>query len=125
MNTDTHTQHTPGPWHTEGLAVYAANSYNEEFCGRLRDFSNPIAQVCGDPMSADAEIEQCLRADGTAGPRWRNPGAGEAEANARLIAAAPELLAALRECAKQLSAIGAKGHASVARAAIAKAEGRA
>lgn len=92
-DTQQQTKHTPGPWHTEGLAVYAAYSHNTTFYGRLRDFSNPVAQVCGDPMAEGAEIEQCRRDDGTAGPSWRSPGASEAEANARLIAAAPDLLA--------------------------------
>ena len=45
----------------------------------------------------------------------------ESAANAQLIAAAPELLAVLSECAKQLSALGATGHATRAREAIARA----
>lgn len=47
----------------------------------------------------------------------------ECKANARLIAAAPQMLAALKECAKQLAVMGATGHAEVARAAINKATG--
>jgi len=44
-------------------------------------------------------------------------------ANAALIAAAPELLAALKECAKQLRQLDCKGHAAIAENAITKAEG--
>ena len=107
MNTDTHTQHTPGPWTIED--------------GRLTQ-QDHIDRLAEDIKCPDRQ--------------WVAVGTEDAEgyaesvaychpSNARLVAAAPELLAALRECAKQLSAIGAKGHASVARAAIAKAEGRA
>jgi len=38
-----------------------------------------------------------------------------------LLAAAPELLAALRECAKQLRLLDCGGHAAIAENAIAKA----
>jgi hypothetical protein len=52
----------------------------------------------------------------------------EAEANARLIAAAPELLAAVRDCVEWLESVplGDAPNRSVvaARAVIAKAEGR-
>jgi len=50
----------------------------------------------------------------------------EEEANARLIAAAPDLLEALKILAKQAESHGAEGvYWDKARAAIAKAEGRA
>lgn len=50
---------------------------------------------------------------------------GEWEANARLIAAAPEMLEALREAEKQLAVSAGDSFALVeVRAAIAKAEGR-
>lgn len=48
----------------------------------------------------------------------------EIGANARLIAAAPELLAACRESLSAFEANGATRIAAVLRAAIAKAEGR-
>ena len=48
---------------------------------------------------------------------------GDAKANAQLMAAAPEMLAALVECAKQLRQLDCKGHAAVAEKAIAKAKG--
>ena len=60
---------------------------------------NLIVASCGKNASMDSEIA----------------------ANARLIAAAPELLAVLSECAKQLSAMGATAHATRAREAIARA----
>lgn len=46
-------------------------------------------------------------------------------ADARLIAAAPELLAALHDCREALRRAGADGELRVVDAAIAKAEGRA
>lgn len=46
-----------------------------------------------------------------------------AEANARLIAAAPELLAALEDCREALRRAGADGELRVVDAAIAKARG--
>jgi hypothetical protein len=92
--------HTPGPWKAHGLCVYAPPSYNSPFGGRLRDFSNPIAQVMGDPLSADADLVSGTHV-------WREPGSNEAEANAALIAAAPQLLSDLnaeRKWAKELQA---------------------
>lgn len=47
----------------------------------------------------------------------------ELKANAHLMAAGPEMLAALVECAKQLRQLDCKGHAAVAEKAIAKAKG--
>jgi len=45
----------------------------------------------------------------------------ELEANALLMAAAPELMAALVECAKQLRELDCPGHAAAAEKAITKA----
>lgn len=50
-------------------------------------------------------------------------GIAEAEANARLIAAAPELLAALKVCESVLRIQGYANAADIAQAAIAKATG--
>lgn len=50
-------------------------------------------------------------------------GLREAEANARLIAAAPELLEALIDCRRALELAGATGELAVVDAAIAKATG--
>ena len=90
------TQHTPGPWN------HAADSLRP---GRYSIYHNgPIAH-CGDT---------------TAEP-------GDGLANARLIAAAPDLLNACRQAADWIDrhrVSGALGVYDLARAAIAKAEGR-
>ena len=108
--------HTPGPW---------------EVCGSL--IAQPIKGT--DKARAVATVLHCYPIKGKGTPRdydrappegWN----GEADANARLIAAAPDLLAALKECvtddangvmntgqkARRLAAIDA-----IARAAIEKA----
>ena len=51
--------------------------------------------------------------------------AGQTEANARLIAAAPEMLEALRDCREALRSIDATCELRVVNAAIAKATGEA
>lgn len=62
------TKHTPGPWEVHSGSVYAS-----------ADESRPIADMRRDETAAKAEI-------------WPT----ERDANARLIAAAPDLLEALR-----------------------------
>ena len=97
--------HTPGPWN----------------CNRSSASGYDI--VCSENSPTDVCV--ISRRDKTT---------GEIDANARLIAAAPELLEALREFVSLMpSAEGLGGHAPIgafqivadlARAAIAKAEGR-
>lgn len=59
----------------------------------------------------------------TTGDGWRRS-PRELDANARLVAAAPELLEALRRCADRLGDMDCGDELDAARAAIAKAEGR-
>lgn len=106
-----HTPHTPGPWHcvSIGTSHLIAQASDE-------DFRFAIAKV----------FEQTYHPSGIESNR------DEARANARLIAAAPELLAALREMLAELDGRIAPhgyiyrdtGGMILARAAIAKAEGR-
>jgi hypothetical protein len=95
-------KHTPGPWHADGLEIWATKAVRFN----LTTVGTPmIAAVC-----AHADME----------------GGSPANANARLIAAAPDLLESLQEIVaaadgagwSQLDATLAK-----ARAAIAKATG--
>jgi len=94
-------EHTPGPWHTHGTAIHAQYRY----AGRKHH--HHVAEV-SPLVSAEAHGD-----------------IGTPEANARLIAAAPELLRALKRIAEvRAGSPWAEGMAGIARAAIAKAEGR-
>lgn len=89
------TQHTPAPWDINGQTI----------------------------TSGETAIAQFFQSKGNVEHQhYDNPKKDEAQANARLIAAAPELLEALKKihaiCGNTLST-----H-EIARAAIAKAEGK-
>lgn len=91
--------HTPGPWRVSEASVYAGGDYIE----------------IADPFNGfDYEEGRLLPID-------------ERQANANLIAAAPDLLERLKQCAEVLAAEG--GHEGglwldEIRITIAKAEGR-
>ena len=91
--------HTPGPWTVQGQAVLSDRPYPEW---------KQIAEV------------RIGNAD-----NWSDP---EGESNSRLIAAAPDLLAALEEVSDYLAEFFDEGRKHrvirAADAAIAKAEGR-
>ena len=92
----TKTKHTPGPWHIIDHAFPGLNHRNR-----------PIVDDAGDTLCA-------VRGDGVVN--------SIRDANARLIAAAPDLLAFARECARADSDCG-ESIREAARAAIARAEG--
>jgi len=101
--TTPNTKHTPGPWFT---CEQVKQPHPHALVG-IGNGSTHVAYVSVTPANAF-----------------------EADANARLIAAAPDLLAALRNCVETLDAAkqqangGCEWIASIeARAAIAKAEG--
>lgn len=85
-------KHTPGPW-------------------QVKHF-NPT-EVC----DCDGEVRGC---SGIARTSTNSPMA-ERLANAKLIAAAPDLLASLRECESILRILGYVNGADIAKAAIDKA----
>jgi hypothetical protein len=103
-------QHTPGPWFVAGREIHDRSTEYSETGARIGNTPNSIAEIHPVPR-------------------------GDAEANARLIAAAPELLAALEWCEKNLADIALPladkyGHCTSmksaldrARAAIASAKG--
>lgn len=104
----TESKHTPGPWRVgdAGMTVFGPKQPDGSLPKRIAEVGNPRA---------------ILTSDNT-------------KANARLIAAAPELLEALRECITDDNANGMqpglgpqvrrlKAINEIARAAIAKAEG--
>ena len=110
------TKHTPGPWSYDGHGINCA--------AELYDMNAGIG------FKGERIAKTCLNYD------FNSPDRDRAIADSNLIAAAPELLEALRECVTddgahcfnsnkaenmraRLNAIS-----SVARAAIAKAEGR-
>jgi hypothetical protein len=97
------TKHTPGPWRAEESA-------------HQQEFSHWIGTTSLKVMPRQSTIAAVL-----------NAGSEESAANARLIAAAPELLAGCRALLaiydEHLGGSGLQGVRD-ARAAIAKAEGR-
>lgn len=107
-------KHTHGPW---------TFSVQEQF-GEVRFY---VAQAEGAPFTASYSDVSTLIAQTVSGERFRTQ-----EANARLIAAAPELLDALRgllaleeENIRGCDDIDVCAEVQFARAAIAKATGRA
>jgi glutamate dehydrogenase/leucine dehydrogenase len=95
------TKHTPGPWVAVGTWV--------EHPGKVADICTCATRMFGQEKLGRTYDEEC--------------------ANARLIAAAPEMLEALREIAAASSssrrlAINMAAIERIASAAIAKAEGR-
>ena len=89
-------QHTPGPWHAAGLHVAASKTTH---LGLL--CHHPVANVIfssGDEINDIEGVasEQCF---------VESPGSITAEANALLIASAPELLAELERTEASLTAI--------------------
>lgn len=99
-------QHTPGPWH------FSENLRGGAFEIREPDSDAIIADIVdGAHVSSD---------DGDPEIDWETQ-----EANARLIAAAPELLAALEDVCGYCAPLSPRGKAAIdeARAIIAKAKG--
>ena len=107
----TEVKHTPGPWEyvpsNENHGPYVANGWG---AGDICDCYI---------MSKPSEIAVCN--GGTSKPIHHQH--GEADANARLIAAAPDLLAVCKDIEGFLKRSGYD--TALVRAAIAKAEGRA
>jgi hypothetical protein len=95
-------KHTPGPWKTVARNYPIADTGDYDGCWEVLtgDPKKPIVQIWGD--------------------------SDEDEANARLIAAAPDLLEALRRLldSGDVRDAAEKGALAAARAAIAKAEGQ-
>lgn len=100
--------HTPGPWKAQR---------------DIRHWTNDGALTSGSPKAwaVYGPYRVCAIESGI-GIAWDND--IEAEANARLIAAAPALLAALEECLQELNAagLGCAGYTDNARATIAAAK---
>lgn len=92
------TKHTPGPWKPHFEEAY---------------------YVTGPDLGRVAMMMNLKGAHGLGGRRSGD----ESAANCRLIAAAPDLLEALRRAINVLDATGATDNANAARAAIAKATG--
>jgi len=110
-------QHTPGPWRYEAAGEQRADN----------DMRHGVVAECNDLW-----VAACYRS-GTSAPNEKSSQAeAEAEANARLIAAAPDLLAASQQAMLAFTFNGktAQGRAlhqdalRKIRAAIARAEGR-
>lgn len=90
---------TPGPW-----VVQDGDRFSMEMViTSQRRIEESMASICEMDVDYDGEHGE------------------EQHANARLIAAAPELLAALQDCREALLRAGADGELKVVDAAIAKA----
>jgi len=104
------TQHTPGPWElSEYTWKDGAGTYRR--VEQVEEFGDVVASVCIG-HSANHTLDAC------------------ANANARLIAAAPDLLEAILICEGNIASLLASNHPkvygewlAVVRAAIAKATG--
>lgn len=104
-------KHTPGPWH-----------FVEENAGLMMDHGYGI--LYGEPDAWGWE-QNLYVSVGCSLNVERKLGKGAAAANARLIAAAPDMLAACKEFIRKVEAGEAKSKRSYAqmKAAVAKAEG--
>ena len=94
--------HTPGPWGCGHRKQSDGMWCTEVFCGQ----GETIAAVAWYPKPEIGGVTATYR-----------------EANARLIASAPELLSALKDCREALLRAGAVGELAVVNAAIKKAQG--
>lgn len=102
----TELKHTPGPWGLETVPTSCG------ICHKVGPF----------PPNREGEKNRhaCLYSDY---PSPDNAADRELLANARLIAAAPELLEALLDCREALRRTGHDGELAIVNAAIAKATG--
>lgn len=112
-------RHTPGPWNIHPLYDNGPYLVSSEEYGDTWQHMN-IAVAAGEKLIG--EVSYCTRKEPFRGsPRVDD--VEEARANARLMVAAPELLAALVALANEHSIDSIEPHVVAARAAIAKAKG--
>ena len=123
------TKHTLGPWKAEGLAIYAEPLWKTFGDGPSRRYERAVGKAYDNELLESNEANYRVRVNGIQGNNVRFAGREEAEANARLLAAAPELLEALLACVEPLEPGEACGLPvnvyNLACAAIAKAKGEA
>ncbi len=96
-------KHTPGPWEAKGKSVRTTNHTTQG--SAPNGYEGGICNCMGRRMGPRSGIDET------------------AEANARLIAAAPEMLDALEEVLPHLERFGYADSSKMVRNAIAKAKG--
>lgn len=102
------TEHTPGPWTTSGVLVPTEH--------RTPGYRGCIVNVNYERKYPNSGLLAQVRAETVL--------MAEAKANANLICAAPDLLAALQILVEECELNGWQASLKTARAAIAKAEGK-
>lgn len=100
------TQHTPGPWSATGSSANYTPPGDRSDRSEMMDWSSGVDAVAPFTENEHGDFER-VEEQGIARAYGRT--IEEAKANARLIAAAPGLLAALQEAERHLTAISHPG----------------
>ena len=121
-------QHTPGPWIWTADGLGPEDEYGCRARGPVDVGAFVSTGYCGNPILVGADGEDIVSGGGGEYTPYHGPDRATEVANARLIAAAPDLLRVLRRLVDELAPkLGygpeTNGYIQMARAAIARATG--